>query len=68
MWNSKNNTFGAVMHLSFTYTEFLTDVPNMVGGAPQNLMGEVFEKNRKMGVYPPPPCPPWISKYHKKYT
>ena len=43
MWNSKNDTFGAVMYLSFTYAGFPTGVPNM-GGAPQNLMGEVFKK------------------------
>ena len=50
VWNSKNDTFGAVMYLSFTYiyTEFPTGVPNM-GGAPQNLIREVFKKNCKMG-------------------
>ena len=31
VWNSKNDTFGAVMYLSFTYTEFPTGVPNMGG-------------------------------------
>ena len=69
MWNSKIDTFGAVMYLSFTYTVFLIGVSNM-GGAPQNLMREVFEKNRKMrGLSPPPPTMgnPDISRYTRKY-
>ena len=55
MWNSENDTFGAVIYLNFTYTGFPTGVPNM-GGAPQNLIGQVFEKNRKT---PHPPTPLW---------
>ena len=44
VWNSKNDTFGAVMYLSFTYTECATGVRN-IGRAPKNLIREVLEKN-----------------------
>ena len=53
--NFENDTFGAVIYLNFTYTGFPTGVPNM-GGAPQNLIGQVFEENHKT---PHPPTPLW---------
>ena len=45
LWNFKNDTFCAVMYLSFTYTGFPKVVPNM--GAPQNLI--------RVGAPAPPP-------------
>ena len=47
VWNSKNDTFVAVMYLSFTYTEFPPGVPK--------------KKNGKMGVCAPP-MPPHYGK------
>ena len=45
VWNSKNDTFGAVMYLSFTYTEF-----------PPGVLKK--KKIVRWGCVPPPMPPP----------
>ena len=68
MWNSKNDTFGAVMYLSFTYAGFPTGVPNM-GGSSSKFDGRGFQKKivRCGGCLPPSTMGnPDISQYTRK--
>ena len=65
VWNSKNDTFGAVMYLSFTYIYRISHRCSKHGGSSSKFdKGGFRKKNRKMGGGAPPTMGnPDISKY-----